>query len=298
MKLESSPVTQHHFRDFMFYLKRDDQLHQHFSGNKARKFMQLLREDQPGIDTLISYGSIQANSLYSLAALCRIKKWKLEFYVHRIPEWLKQNPSGNYRGAMELGADIIECRDIHPLQFIEQVRKPDSNCLLVPEGGRAQLSESGLKDLAQEILQWTRFRSDREFVVALPSGTGTTALYLHKHLMRHNIPVMTCACVGGKAYLKKQWKELGEADTPAILQADYKHHFGKLYESEYRLWQELHDSTLVEFDLLYDPYMWQCLIPWLENNSGKELLYLHQGGILGNETMLPRYQRKFGQTQK
>ncbi|GAM75326.1 pyridoxal phosphate-dependent deaminase [Vibrio ishigakensis] len=44
--------------------------------------------------------------------------------------------------------------------------------------------------------------------------------------------------------------------------------------------------------------MWQCLLPWLANNSGKELLYLHQGGILGNETMLPRYQRKFGQTQK
>ncbi|GAM70499.1 pyridoxal phosphate-dependent deaminase [Vibrio sp. JCM 19236] len=40
------------------------------------------------------------------------------------------------------------------------------------------------------------------------------------------------------------------------------------------------------------------MLPWLENNSGKELLYLHQGGILGNETMLPRYQRKLAKHKK
>ncbi|GAM75327.1 pyridoxal phosphate-dependent deaminase [Vibrio ishigakensis] len=126
--------------------------------------------------------------------------------MHRIPEWLKANPSGNYRGAMELGAEIIECRDMHPLDFIETVRKPEENCLVLPEGGRAQISEYGIKGLAQEIVHWTRFRSDKQFVVALPSGTGTTALYLHKHLQRHNIPVITCSCVGGKSYLKNSGK--------------------------------------------------------------------------------------------
>ncbi|WP_261815398.1 1-aminocyclopropane-1-carboxylate deaminase/D-cysteine desulfhydrase [Vibrio gallicus] len=293
MKLESSPITQHDFQNFTFYLKRDDQLHQHFSGNKARKFMQLLKNPPQGIDTIIGTGSIQANSLYSLAALCRIKKWKLEFYTHNIPDWLKQKPTGNYRGALELGAQIIECKDIHPQYYIENVRQPQANCLVVPEGGRSQLAESGIKGLAQEIISWSRFRANKQFVLALPSGTGTTALYLHKYLKRHNIPVITCACVGGNAYLKKQWQELGEADTPTILQSQYKHHFGKLYKNEYVLWQALLKQTMVEFDLLYDPYMWQCLLPWIKNNPNKELIYLHQGGLLGNETMQPRYQRKF-----
>lgn len=298
MKLDTSPVTQHIFNDNTFYLKRDDQLHQHFSGNKARKFMLLLEQDHPSIDTLIGYGSIQANSLYSLAALCKIKGWRFEFYVHRIPAWLKTNPTGNYRGALDLGATIIESRNlrqeaIHPLDYIQNIRKPTTNCLVMPEGGRSYLSEYGIQALAHEILNWSRYKSQHQFVVALPSGTGTTSLYLHKHLKKHNIPVLTCACVGGKDYLFKQWLDLGEQEFPTILTADYKHHFGKLYESEYRLWQTLERETNVEFDLLYDPYMWQCLLPWMEQNPDKTVIYLHQGGLLGNESMEPRYQRKF-----
>ncbi|CAM3946418.1 1-aminocyclopropane-1-carboxylate deaminase/D-cysteine desulfhydrase [Vibrio neonatus] len=298
MKLNTSPVTQHIFRNHNFYLKRDEQLHQHFSGNKARKFMRLLQEDYSGIDTLIGYGSIQANSLYSLAALCRIKKWKLEFYVQRIPNWLKEKPSGNYRGALDLGAQIIECSnafsdEMTPEQYIKEIRKPQANCLVIPEGGRSYLAEKGIQGLANELLEWTRYKPNQQFAIALPSGTGTTALYLHKHLKQHNLPVLTCACVGGESYLREQWQELGEDDTPTILHADYKHHFGKLYKDEYQIWRDLEKYTNVEFDLLYDPYMWQCLLPWMDEHPDICVLYIHQGGILGNETMLSRYQRKY-----
>ena len=70
MQLNHSPITKHKFEGIEFFLKRDDMLHPQFSGNKARKFMYLLQNEQPQIKTLISYGSPQANSLYSLAALC------------------------------------------------------------------------------------------------------------------------------------------------------------------------------------------------------------------------------------
>jgi len=50
----------------------------------------------------------------------------------------------------------------------------------------------------------------------------------------------------------------------------------------------------VEFDLLYDPHGWLTL---LENPElfEKPLLYIHQGGLLGNESMLKRYERKYGE---
>ncbi|MBG0755132.1 pyridoxal-phosphate dependent enzyme [Vibrio cidicii] len=297
MKLNNSPITQHRFADRTFFLKRDDLLHSHFCGNKARKFSALLALEQPQVRTLISYGSAQANSLYSLAALARIKGWQLEFYVDHLPNWLKQRPMGNYRGALELGADIIEvgtlAAGMHPSEYIEKVRQPNETCYLVPEGGRFTLAEQGIKELAREILDWTRFASQRSFVVALPSGTGTTALYLHKYLKPHGIEVLTCACVGGERYLIEQFAQLGEQDYPTILTAPRKHHFGKLYHEDYRTWQALLDQTDIEFDLLYDPLMWQCLSPWLANHRDKTLIYLHQGGLLGNETMLPRYQRKW-----
>jgi 1-aminocyclopropane-1-carboxylate deaminase/D-cysteine desulfhydrase-like pyridoxal-dependent ACC family enzyme len=53
------------------------------------------------------------------------------------------------------------------------------------------------------------------------------------------------------------------------------------------------EHTYVEFDLLYDPMMWRCLLEHKQYLDNKSLIYIHQGGILGNESMLPRYQRQW-----
>lgn len=295
MKLAHSPVTEHQFRGQRFYLKRDDKLHSQFSGNKARKFMALLEIERPGVSTLIGYGSAQANSLYSMASLANMRGWQLEFYVDHIPNWLKLNPIGNYRGALELGAKLIETRPLsglHPKEHIKQVRQPDESCFCVPEGGHFALAEHGVKQLATEILDWIRMQPKQAWCVALPAGTGTTALYLHKSLARHGIRVITCACVGGSEYLTQQFNELGETSHPEILSIADKHYFGHLYQEDYEIWQQLQEQTHVEFDLLYDPLMWRCLVPWLQQENRPSLIYIHQGGIMGNESMLPRYQRQ------
>lgn len=297
MKLSESPITQHSFNGHKFFLKRDDLLHSHFSGNKARKFMMLLEEQDPNVTTLISYGSAQSNAMYSLAALAKVKGWAFEFYVSHIPQWLKSTPIGNYRGALDLGMQITAMKDVgselHPSQYITDIRGLDETTLFMPEGGRSQIAEGGVKQLAREILDWTRFRAKEQFAVALPSGTGTTALYLHKYLNPHGIEILTCPCVGDENYLTEQFNMLGETSHPQILSVRKKHHFGRLYKEDYETWKSLYEQTDLEFDLLYDPYMWQCLASWRKENPDKTLIYVHQGGILGNESMLPRYQREF-----
>ncbi len=301
MKLCHTKTTHHQFEQHSFWLKRDDLLHPQFSGNKARKLAALLGVDASRYDTLIGYGSVQANSLYSLAALAQLKSWQLEFYVDRIPTWLKHAPIGNYRAALALGAKIIDLSkcddrsDLHPSDYINQVRLPDPRALFVPEGGRSPIAEAGILVLAKEIVCWRDENNIKDLVVALPSGTGTTSLYLHKHLKDNAIEVITCACVGGDNYLEKQWLELGEISFPTIINNGKAHHFGKLYRDDYLTWLKLKEQTEVEFELLYDPLMWQALRHWLPKNSHKSLLYIHQGGLLGNETMLPRYCRKYPQ---
>lgn len=296
MKLSDSPITQHIYQHNSFYLKRDDLLHPQFSGNKARKLMALLNQDYPEIQHLVGHGSVQANSLYSLAALCAIKKWSLTFYTDHIPEYVLRKPIGNYRGALELGANIIDLSSLtnrrgrHASTYIKDEHANSSNTLIIPEGGYSPAAEPGVKQLADEILNWKRLNRINDLVVALPSGTGTTALYLQKHLICDGIDVLTCACVGNAAYLNKQFDELdSDAPKPTILGQDHKHQFGRLKVEEYRLWQDLEEQTKVEFDLLYDPFMWQCLSDWLPENKRKTLLYIHQGGLLGNESMIGRY---------
>jgi 1-aminocyclopropane-1-carboxylate deaminase/D-cysteine desulfhydrase-like pyridoxal-dependent ACC family enzyme len=310
VKLGNTPVTQHCFEGITFYLKRDDWLHPQFSGNKARKFLSLIEQPPEGIDTLIGYGSPQANSLYSLAALANIKGWQLDFYVDHIADFLLSNPRGNYAKSKALGANIIEVpqrwrgSDKNTEQAIKDHLKLTSNQLLVEEGGRMEIAEPGIKALAEEIAQWARCSlparstasggGDAKCVVALPAGTGTTALYLQKHLHDHGIEVITTACVGGEDYLMSQFKQLSTpCYFPTVWSLSKKHHFGKLYQEDYKIWTALFEQTGVEFELLYDPLMWQVLLENRSQLQGKTLLYVHQGGLIGNESMLPRYQRKY-----
>lgn len=88
---------------------------------------------------------------------------------------------------------------------------------------------------------------------------------------------------------------LDETSHPTVLTSTTKHYFGHLYQEDYQIWQALLAQTHIEFDLLYDPLMWRLLSAWRAENPDRNLLYLHQGGLLGNESMLPRYQRQFSE---
>jgi 1-aminocyclopropane-1-carboxylate deaminase/D-cysteine desulfhydrase-like pyridoxal-dependent ACC family enzyme len=281
----SSPIEKYIFEGHTFYLKRDDLLHPDFSGNKARKFYYFLQHDFPDIDKLVSYGSAQSNAMYSLSVLAKIKGWVFEYYVDHIADYLKENPHGNYKAALNNGMKIIE----HSGSILDQHAK---EVLFIEEGGRQKEAEFGIEVLADEIKSWQFENAIQELNIFLPSGTGTTALFLQKHLPLNR--VYTTPCVGDDTYLTKQFLELegDESLHPMILSLEKKHHFGKLYKENYKIWLKLQQQTGVEFDLLYDPLGWRVLLAYPEVFL-KPTLYIHQGGVLGNESMLPRYKRKY-----
>ena len=297
MKLTNTPVTTVQFNGYTIHVKRDDLLHPDFSGNKARKLYYLLQQDLTGIERLVSYGSVQANSLHSMAALAKLKGVELDYYVAPIPAWLKDNPSGNYLAALNNDANIIEVAE-KPKAYIERNVQTDADgCLFVPEGGHCAQAEVGVGLLADELVNWAKEQRCPGIKIMLPAGTGTTALFLQKSLRGKGLDfeVMTCACVGDEAYLEQQFTELcsDKRNHPTILPRRKKYHFGKLYPEFYELWQQLNTQTGMEFDLLYDPLGWQCLLDGLASVSSEvPLVYIHQGGLQGNATMLARYQRK------
>jgi 1-aminocyclopropane-1-carboxylate deaminase/D-cysteine desulfhydrase-like pyridoxal-dependent ACC family enzyme len=251
----------------------------HFSGNKARKFYYYLQNDFSHITHLVSHGSAQSNAMFSLSVLAKKKGWTFTYYVDHIASYLKENPHGNYAYALENGMQISE--EEPPLNYHD-------NTLFVPEGGRSKESEMGIKRLAMEI---NEAYHDKTIDIFLPSGTGTTALFLQKHT---DFKVYTTPCVGDCDYLQKQFFTLNEnpEQHPKILNTQKKYHFGKLYREFFEIWIELKEQTGVTFDLLYDPKGWLTLLAH-QSQFQNDILYIHQGGLLGNESMLKRYGRKF-----
>jgi 1-aminocyclopropane-1-carboxylate deaminase/D-cysteine desulfhydrase-like pyridoxal-dependent ACC family enzyme len=286
IKLENSLIETHFFNGQKIYIKRDDLLHSDFSGNKARKFYYFLKNEFPHVQKVISYGSAQSNAMYSLSVLANLKGWAFEYYVEHIAEYLRENPHGNYRHALENGMKLQVDQT-----FSDSINDP--TILFIEEGGREPYAEYGVKILAEEIVAWKKEQGIDELNIFLPAGTGTTALYLQKH---SSDSVFTTPCVGSVAYLKKQFLmlEANEHSHPIIITPSKKRHFGKLYRESYKIWLELQNKMGVEFDLLYDPHGWLTL---LENPNilKSPTLYIHQGGLMGNESMLARYQRKYGE---
>ncbi|WP_298775832.1 1-aminocyclopropane-1-carboxylate deaminase/D-cysteine desulfhydrase [uncultured Shewanella sp.] len=308
MKLADTPVERIDFFGHDVFVKRDDLLHPEFSGNKARKFRYFLDHDFPDVKRLISFGSPQSNSMYSMSVLAKIKGWQFDYYVDHIAKHTLDTAEGNFKQARLNGANMIDLSAAADRlgrsceTYIEDLcLQNDKATLFIPEGGHCGFAQYGVSLLAEEIVVWMKAQQLEQLVVFLPSGTGTTSLYLSAFFKANLYPieVMTCAAVGDSDYLKQQFLALvsDPACFPTVLESDKKYHFGKLYTAFYEMWQHLNE-TGIEFDLLYDPLGWIVLQSFLTRNDARPVLYLHQGGLLGNASMLPRYQRKFNLSLK
>ena len=284
MQFLNSKVDEVFLNNQKYFIKRDDLISVDFSGNKARKLYYFLNNDLKGIKKIISHGSIQSNAMYSLSVLCKMKNIEFLYYVSHIPQYLKDNIEGNYQKALQNGMKVV----------IGDVEKSFSkDTLFINEGAAVKEASVGVEILANEIKTWAKEKDIKNLKVFLPSGTGTTALYLQKFLPYQ---VLTCSCVGDDLYLKKQFLTLEEKNHPTILQKAKKYHFGKLYRELYIKHLELLKNSGIEFDLLYDSLGWIVFEEYVKNLQNKDdftFLYIHQGGVLGNESMKKRYRYKF-----
>ncbi len=288
MIFSSSPLQECSFKEKRVYVKRDDTLHVDFSGNKARKFYWFLRQDFSHVKRVVSYGSNQSNAMYSISVMAKMRGWKFLYFCNQIPSFLKQNPVGNYKYALQNGMQIMKSENRQ-----QDARMcTDKGDLVIEEGGRQKEAEFGIKILADELKKDTEKAGIENPYLFLPSGTGVTALFLQKNLP---FEVFTCSTVGGDEYLKKQFAEIDSSKSrfPTVLNGGRKYHYGKLYKELYELWYELKNDMGVTFDLMYDPIGWKKFLLHVKSIEGTPI-YLHQGGLIGNESMIERYERKYG----
>ncbi|TEY02414.1 1-aminocyclopropane-1-carboxylate deaminase/D-cysteine desulfhydrase [Campylobacter sp. US33a] len=285
--LTKSPIQKITFKGFEFYIKRDDLLGQ-INGNKARKLAFYLHQNYPKNQRFISFGGLQSNALEALSIFTKLKGYKLIYFCEKIPQFLKQNPCGNYALALNNGVvfkENLQAKNLKEfaLSFCKE------NDVFIEQGVANLNAEFGLKELAKELeIQSKKLQID--FDIFLPSGTGTSAAFLAKN---SNFDIYTCACVGDSEYLKKQILNIlpnFDFKNLHILNSVKKYYFAKPYLEFYELYKQIKIECNIEFDLLYDMLGLNIA---LNHNFSKPLLYIHQGGINGNTSMFERYKRLF-----
>jgi len=270
-----------------FYVKRDELLDPLLSGNKYWKLHALIHTPKEHYQRLFSYGGTQSNAMLSLAALCHKKGWEFHYTCKPVARSLKQQLSGNLRQALNLGMILHEVEHAEYAMRVNQLREHiEPKSLFIPQGGADPLAQGGLKELASEIKQWQQLQCIEKLNVVTPSGTGTTAYYLAQALPECNI--LTTAVVGNGLYLLDQMKMLGNVpENITVLEGDKKYHFASLYPELLAMHDMLCEAGIA-FDLIYGTVMWHVLLQHYDAIEGM-ILYVHSGGLMGNESMLERY---------
>ena len=270
-----------------YFLKRDDLL-EPISGNKARKLEGLLNQDLSDVQRLVSYGGAQSNAMLALAQLANLLNICFDYYTRPVPKWLKASPNGNLQEALSYGMRWHISETGQPPATIAQANDPHTR--LIPQGISMPEAAIGIKRLADEIQNFCDAQNIENLAVVLPSGTGATALYLQQYLSH---TVYTVPCIGDRETLEQLFKQLEPKAKryPEILDTQKRYHFGEPHPELLTMYQQLLEETGVEFELLYDAKTWLVLKEWA---CDKPILYLHNGGVSGNASMLARYRRLAG----
>lgn len=326
VKLPSQPshIRRLVVRGVSFDVKRDDQwrLSGEFgaqvSGNKARKLLKFALDapSQPGM--VASMGGHQSNAMVALAALCHARGLRFVYLVKPVPRWLRSNPAGNYARALALNAELVPLTPALYKRLAEEQFRTDlledlresyacDSVTWIPQGGACADAECGLHLLADEIMNAYSSAELADLNVVLPAGTGTTALFLARHLKGPRVLAVPCATSAG--HLRAQMEALDAASGsigvfPTILDDGKTHRFGQPIQRDLDMWNELRTAGLF-VDLVYAPHTWNVLLETLATASNArlssifhvahsercspKLLYLHCGGIEGVATQLTRY---------
>lgn len=294
--MKKSPISKINLDGRDFYVKRDDLIDPFLAGNKYRKLYTLLKTSKNKYKKIISYGGTQSNAMLAIAAMCKTKGWEFTYYTKGLSHTQKELHTGNFAHAIALGMQHVQIQDAFYKELIASLRlNLDEESCIIDQGGADRSATEGLAVLANEI----REAKLTVKAVATPSGTGTTALYLALNLPEYT--VYTTPCVGDSSYLREQMRFLHEIpQNLVILEPAKKYHFAKPYAEFYALYKKILKCAVsdseevplgygIEFDLLYAPAMWKCLL----EQTDEEILYIHSGGVTGNASMLARYEKKF-----
>lgn len=272
----NSFVEQREIFNRSFWIKRDDCIHTYCNGNKARKFFSLLDSTHK---IWISYGGNQSNAMLTLAYLASIKG----VAFHYVMPTFDGEPIGNLKMALSFGMTP------HILPFGSSVLKLESyaksllfdNALFIPQGGSVELAQKGMNALAKELSQSIGGNP----IIFYTSGSGVSVVALQKALDSYfsSASLVVLACVKGD--LKQDF--LAHNLTPPLI----FHTPFAFAKPKKEIWQmrEYLKSRGVVCDLIYDSVGFCIIQKHLEMFEGRELVFIHSGGLLGDISQKQRY---------
>ncbi len=160
-------------RDYRFYIKREDEIHQEISGNKLRKLKYII-EDFKRTDksALLTFGGAYSNHIAAVAKAGQLEGFKTIGIIRgeELKEQLLSNPTLRFAAqcGMELKfVDREQYRALTQQNKLSETQDTGHDCYIIPVGGTSELAVKG----CEEILT----AADSQFdYICVSVGTGGT----------------------------------------------------------------------------------------------------------------------------
>ncbi len=261
------------------FVKRDDLIHPHISGNKWRKLKYTLQDaQQKGKKHLITFGGAYSNHLLATACAAKQLGFTCTGFV-RGEETLPLNPVLSLCTAFGMQLHYVDRTSYRNKQDIfNQYFTNDTHAYFIDEGGASALAAKGVAELIDELPETYTH-------IFTACGTGATLAGISQGLQQHMLPTKAIgiAVLKGADFLKQDVSALApKAQNWDILLQYHQGGYAKTTPHLINWMQDFSQQTALPIEPVYTGKLFYALFDliaadYFEQNS--KILAIHTGGI-------------------
>ena len=267
-------------KNIRLFLKREDLIHPHISGNKYWKLFYNINsylEPKPENPFIITFGGAFSNHIAATAALGKKFQLKVLGIIRgeELQNKFQENPTLKlaHENGMEFRFVTREAyRNKESLTQILQKEFPDA--LIIPEGGTNHRAVEGIQYMLN-----SETKSFDYLCTAV--GTGGTVAGISK-FAEENQQVLGFKVVDDDS-LYNRVVELSKRNNCKLIEA-HDGGYGKISDENIRFINDFKEKYGIQLDPIYTGKMMKKIFELIDNNyfpDGSKILAFHTGGLQG-----------------
>jgi 1-aminocyclopropane-1-carboxylate deaminase len=287
MKIETKEISLAVLKEkeVRLFIKRIDQVHPFFSGNKWFKLKyNLLEAEKQGLNTLLTFGGAYSNHIAATAFAAQEKGLK-SIGIIRGEEHLPLNPTLCFaiKNGMKLHYVSRNCyREKSCANFLRKLKVQFGDFYCIPEGGTNALAIKG----AAEILS----SNDTQNYICCAVGTGGTISGII-NASNDKQTVIGFPAIKGFEQLEKDIDNWTNATNYIFINDYVGNGYAKINNELVDFINEFNTTHNIPFDAIYNGKMFMGILDLVAKDyfqKGSSILAIHTGGLQANKGMLER----------
>ena len=277
----SIPITQIPLqKNIQLFLKREDLIHTHISGNKYWKLFYNINsyiDQNPANLFIITFGGAFSNHIAAVAALGKEFQLKTLGIIRgdELQDKWQENPTLKLAHQNGMDFRFVSREEYKNKEKLTQIlEKEFPHALIIPEGGTNKHAVEGIKFMLTE-------ETKRFDYLCSAVGTGGTIAGISK-FAKENQKILGFKVVDDQSLYNKV-SELSTKNNFELIEA-HDGKYGKITDENIRFINDFQQKYRIQLDPIYTGKMMKKLFELIEEDyfpAGTKILAFHTGGLQG-----------------